>query len=231
MLMDMKRPRKARKFRVACGEKVSAETQAARTRRQRISRDKSFWWGAAHFLFSEKLNGETLYEASCHRKCCHKSVLGRERTTCRQSSTITDDNPEVDAIRRLKFWIGNAHNYTSKLHHQKFKPLIEDVPSDEELELMKPPSDYASDASEPDARPPPRRSRARGRGRGRGRTARVSEAEAEDHRGDNRGRGRGRGRGRRRKARGAEAEAEEDDSSDHLFVDGLKTPSCSSSST
>ena len=53
--------------------------------------------------------------------------------------------------QRLKHWLNTSINYSSRLHHQGYKPKQKDVPDEETLLAQRLPEDYDSDPGAPSA--------------------------------------------------------------------------------
>ena len=99
-------------------------------------------WGSALMTFSTKRDGALTVQATCHRKHSHAPLPGKESTVCRQTYTVTAEHSEEQCVQMLKTWIGNAHNFPNRTRHQRKKYGLDEVPDD--VEALKPPSDYDS---------------------------------------------------------------------------------------
>ena len=181
--MDMDPPAKRVKI-VGGGAGVAFESgggicdKPAKKRAQKHSKvnsDKTFTWGPCLITHSTNKKGVQCYEAKCHRLVAHKNLGGKQRTTCRKRIDITAAMPEEHVLRRLKTWVAQASDYTSRLRHQRWKCTLDEALDDEQLEMLKPRDDYRSDE---DGVAVAKVVRGRGRGktaRGRGRGAASSK--------------------------------------------------------
>ena len=107
--------------------------------------------------FSTKRDGTLTVQATCHRKHSHPPLPGKDSTVCRQTYTVTAEHSEEQCVQMLKMWIGNAHNFPNRLRHQRKKYGLDELADD--VEALKPASDY--DSAPEDRAGPPRGRRPR----------------------------------------------------------------------
>lgn len=126
-------------------QKIGEEFESLKRKRQRKEvedteqEEKSFNWGGSRFTFKANnvVPGAGFYQADCPLNGCEHVSRGKDgkisRTRCRRRINFSDAHEEQSAIRRLKWWVFIAKDFTSKDTHQG-EPIDDDDVQDELLE-------------------------------------------------------------------------------------------------
>ena len=100
----------------AAAARASKQEQQAIKKKQR--QDKSHNWGAGYLTFKPSNS----WQATCHRKNCHRHVLGKN-TRCTRTRSFAKPEHEANCLRQLRYWLNSAHMYDSRVAHMNAKPV------------------------------------------------------------------------------------------------------------
>ena len=121
-------------------EKTAKPRKARKSAKQSLDQKaKTFSWGSVKFTHVKghgKVN--PAWQATCPDSAGkHQSALQR-KTGCKLRRSFACEATEQQAIRFLKYWAACHCNYDSRLQHRAFKPRPKEIPTDSDLERLRP---------------------------------------------------------------------------------------------